>query len=194
MKAVALPGGGYGVFVPGADAIDLVPGCPQPEPSAGRQPIRLLTTGRETFVSLGACWPVPEHWLRTRLPALHPHPGFSGKASQLRIAIAGTPTLTLAVASPAGREPTPLVTVDTSGYPPFNAILGISVGPDAAGALHAAVAGEAGRAFVTITAQISPGLALDAAVLSGTDLAVVGRTVTATADLAAWQHNPSVTF
>lgn len=194
MKAMALPGGGYGVFVPGVDAIDLVPGCPQPESSAGRQPIRLLNTGRDTFVSLGACWPLPEHWLRTQLPTLHPHPGFSGKASQLRIAIAGTPTLTLAVASSAGREPIPLVTVNTSGYPPYNAILGISVGPDAAAALQAAVAGESGRAFVTITAQISPGLALDAAVLSGTDLAVVGRTVTATADLAAWQHNPSVTF
>lgn len=192
MTAVALPDGGYGVFVPGADAIDLIPGYPQPEASAGSQPIRLFGSGRETFVSLGACWPVPEHWLRTQLPLLHPHHGFSGRSSQLRIAVAGTPTLTLAVAHAADRLPAELITVGTSGYPPFNAILNLTVGPEAVVALQAAMAGERGRAFVTVTAQVSPGLTLDPDVLSATALVVAERTVTATADLATWQHNPSV--
>lgn len=192
MTAVALPGGGYGVFVAGADAIDLVPGRPAPEQPTGPS-VRLLGDGQLTYVSLGARWPIPEDWLRTQLPGRHPYAGFTGRASQLRVAVAGTPTLTLAVSSVAGGEPSPLITVDTSGYPPFNAILSVAAGPDAAAALRAAAAGETGRAFVTITAPVAPDLPLDPAVLAGTALTVHDRTVRATADLADWHVDPTLT-
>ncbi|MFT3861565.1 hypothetical protein [Micropruina sp.] len=191
MTAIALPGGGYGVFVADTDAIDLIPGRPAPEAPGGGPSVRLFDDGRLTHVSLGACWPVPEQWLRTRLPGLGLSRRFTGRASQLRVAVAGTPTLTLAVASVPGAEPSPLITVTTSGYPPFNAILGVPAGPDAAAALRAAASGEPGRAFVSITARVPADLELDPAVLATTALTITDRTVTVTTDLADWQHTPN---
>lgn len=190
MTAIALPDGGYGVFADDADAIDLVPGRPAPEAPGGGPSVRLFDDGRLTHVSLGACWPVPEQWLRTQLPGRGLSRRFTGRASELRVAVAGTPTLTLAVASVAGAEPSPLATVNTSGYPPFNAILGVAAGPDAAAALRASAAGERGRAFLTITARVPADLVLDPAVLATTALTVTDRTVTVTTDLADWQHTP----
>ncbi|MFT3886763.1 MAG: hypothetical protein QM713_01175 [Arachnia sp.] len=191
MIAIALPGGGYGVLAPDADAIDLVPGLPVPE-SDGGPAVRLLPDGQVTYVSLGTRWPVPEEWLRTALPAQHPTPRYTGRASQLRVAVVGTPTLTLSVSRVAGGTPSPLTTVNTSGYPPFTAILSIAAGPEAAAAIRAARAGEHGRALLTISARIPADLPLDKEVLADTALAIDGLTVTATADLADWHTPPTV--
>ncbi len=192
MIALALPGGGYGVFVDGEDAIDLVPGTPQPERPGNGPSVRLLDLGDVTNCSLGAHWPVPEEWLRREAPALHPGRGFTGRASQLRVAVRGTPTLTLSVSSEAGGVASELVTVPTSGYPPFTAILNVQLGPDAAAALRAAAAGEPGRAFVTIRATLPVDLPLVPQVLARTGLVVhPDHTLTATADLADWAAAPA---
>ncbi|QLQ16463.1 MAG: hypothetical protein HZY73_13275 [Micropruina sp.] len=99
MTALVTPGGGYCVAVPGQDAVDLVPGLPQPERPGNGPSVRLLDTGDAVHCSLGACWPIEEEWLRRELPG---RLGLSGRATQLRVAVLGTPTLTLAVAATAG--------------------------------------------------------------------------------------------
>jgi hypothetical protein len=191
MTAIALPGGGYGVFATDADAIDVVPGRPTPEAPGGGPSVRLFDDGQVTHVALGARWPVPEEWLRSQLPGRGLATRYSGRISQLRVAVSGTPTLTLAVAAVDCAEPSPLATVPTSGYPPFNTILATSVGPDAAAALRAAAEGHTGRAFLTITARVPADLVLDWAVLADTALTITDRTVTVTTDLAEWHQAPT---
>lgn len=186
MRAIALPDGGYGIFAADSDAIDLIPGRPSPEAPGQGPSVRLFDDGHVTHVSMGVRWPVPEDWLRTQLPSRGLAQRYTGRASQLRVAISGTPTLTLSVTSQEGAMPSALATVPTAGYPPFNTILNTTVGPDAAAALRAAASGEHGRAFVTITADLPGDVVLDRTVLQTTALTLTGHTVTVTADLADW--------
>lgn len=188
MTALVTPGGGYCVAVPGQDAVDLVPGLPQPERPGNGPSVRLLDTGDAVHCSLGACWPIEEEWLRRELPG---RLGLSGRATQLRVAVLGTPTLTLAVAATAGAPPSPLAEVPTSGYPPYTAILNLPLGPDAAAALRAAAEGRPGRAFVVVRAHVAPDLVREPAWRDTVLTDVDATTITATADLADWLQPPT---
>lgn len=72
--------------------------------------------------------------------------------------------------------------------------MNLVVSPEDAAALKAAAGGEQGRATIRITAEVSPGLELDAEVLARTRLTLTEGptpTVTASCDLADWMTSPA---
>ena len=105
------------------------------------------------------------------------------------MAVAGTPTVAV-TARPDGGQPNTLALVDTSGYPPYTAIVNVPLGDDAAGAVDAAARGTRDRVLVTVTARLAPDLPLVPEVLASTALTVSRgagtATATVTSDLADW--------
>lgn len=194
MRAAALPGGGYAVWLSG-DVIDVVPGVPVPEGAGNGPAARLWEFGDQTRLQLGAQWPVEEKWLRSHARNLFAAGPLTGSATRIQVAVTGTPTLSLIAAGPAGRDPVTVGVVDTSGYPPFTAVVNLLLDADGAAAARAAADGERGRLLLTITGTLAADLPLVADVLAQTALHLHpparGTQASATADLADWFHPPA---
>lgn len=174
-RARSLATGAYVVEGPGS--VTAVPGRPEPE-HAGAPALQLIGLGATTVVQAGFRWPIPEEAIRAVVPGLE---------IALTSAISDAPQVELVLHEEAG--PRVLASAASSGYPPYSAVLSVTVDAATAATLQRALDGERGLVSVVYRAHAA-GLPLVHAVLeeSATHGVAIGqdRKVTATADVATW--------
>ncbi|MBO9522993.1 MAG: hypothetical protein J7518_15785 [Nocardioidaceae bacterium] len=178
-QARSLPDGAY--VVGGPAGVVAVPGRPQPE-HADAPALQIVSLGATAIVQAGFCWPVPEKPARLALKA--------APAAPLQSAVTDVPEVDLVLHEPGG--PRVLATTTTSGYPPYTALLSVTVDSATAATLQRALDGEPGLVSVVYRAHadglpLEPGAQQQSAargVAIGQD-----RTVTAIADVSGWARH-----
>jgi len=177
------------------DTVDVIPGIPRPEfpPTAG--PVaQLWPLGDLWQVQTGFQWTIDEEDLRRQLPTLF-NGRISGGRTVIRFAVSGVPRVTLqTLSTDSPATSTVVAETDSSGFPPYTAIMSIRAGAELAGAVQAALAGATGRTVVTYHADLLPDIDIpDPLVAEAANLGIHyapnpqrtnGFTVTAQADLA----------
>lgn len=178
-QAHSLPDGAY--VVTGKAGVLAVPGRPRPE-HADAPALQIVPLGATAVVQAGFCWPVPEEAVRRDLRA--------APAVPLRSGVTGLPEVELVLHEPGGQRV--LATASTSGYPPYTAVLSVTVDNATAATLQRALDGEPGLVSVVYRAH-AQGLPLHPAALkqSAARGVAIGedREVTAIADVSAWARH-----
>ncbi|HSX68688.1 hypothetical protein [Nocardioides sp.] len=176
-QARSLPDGAY--VATSTDGVLVVPGRPQPE-NPGAPALQVVPLGATAVVQAGFCWPMPEDAVRRDLA-----PGLA-----LRSAVRDVPVVELRLHGPDGVRV--LATSTSSGYPPYTAVLSVTVDSATAATVGRALEGEPGLVSVVYRAH-AHGLTLDPAALeqSATRGVAIGkdREVTASVDISVWARH-----
>lgn len=173
----SLPDGAY--VVAGTDAVVAVPGRPRPEhPDAPA--LQIVPLGATAVVQAGFCWPVPEDAVRHALA-----PGLA-----LQSGVSDVPVVELRLHGPDGVRV--LATATSAGYPPYTAVLSVTVDDATAATVRRALEGEPGLVSVVYRAH-AHGLLLDPTALkqSAARGVAIGkdREVTASVDISMWARH-----
>jgi hypothetical protein len=175
------------------DTLDVIPGRPAPEFDPAEAPVaRLIPLGETSQLQTGFHWTVDDEELRRIAPRVLPRGGLSGDRTVVRIAVSGTPRVTVeAIDSDAPDGRILLAETDSSGFAPYTALISVQVAKDIALAMESALAGSTGRIVVAYHADVAQGIALNRSLVArAARLGVTytkqdsGFSVTARADLA----------
>jgi hypothetical protein len=205
-RAVLLDDGTYiAVADDQRDTVDVIPGIPRPELEPGGTPTaHLFPLGDVWQLQAGFQWVIDEEAIRGELARMLPDAGLSGRLTIFRVAISGVPRVrldTMGIGPDAAK--TLVAQTDSSGFPPYTALLSAQVTADVAGAIQAALAGAADRAVVTYDAFVHPDTSISAPLAAAaTELGITYEsnlqrsngftTVTACADLARWVQTEDI--
>jgi hypothetical protein len=154
-----------GVHVYASDAdpavINYVPGAPSPERDPAGRPTLLLMAGASGgILQLGTRWTVTE----TELAAIRSELARRGSAAAaatltFRPAPVVVRQVRLSIGDGSGGTWTPIKSVPSSGYPPWNTILHLPLDSSQQAKAMEAVSGQAGCLRVEFEVQLSPEVA-----------------------------------
>ncbi|MGV9868068.1 hypothetical protein [Rhodococcus koreensis] len=193
-QAAILDDGTYiGVARGRQDTLDVIPGLPSPEFDPAQTPVvRLIPLGDTWQLQTGFRWTVDDEKLRRFAPQVLPRGELTGDRTVIRIAVVGTPHVTVeAIETSTADDRTILAETDSSGFPPYSAVISVQVGKPIALAMESALSGSTGRIVVAYHADVAPGIALNRSLVArAARLGITytkqhnGLSVTARADLA----------
>jgi hypothetical protein len=186
------------------DTLDVVPGVPSPEADPATSPVvRQFPLGAVWQMQAGFRWSFDDEQVREVAPKHLLAHGLTGDRTVVRVAVRGTPRVTVELTEPAPtRTTTVIAATDSSGFPPFTAVFSGQVDQVIALSIEAALAGASDRITVAYHAEVAAGMPIDADIIDqavhhgitytkASDRPGV-YTVTARADLARWIPQPTI--